>query len=65
MAIAFGILEMTCLPMDKRNAEEERLEVLGAVPQADENSLDSQLSLRPANCPSEDQVLVFRVGTPS
>ena len=49
MAIAFGILEMTCLPMDKRNAEEERLEVLGAVPQADENSLASQ-SVEPEAC---------------
>ena len=50
MAIASGTLEITtCLQIDKRNAEEERLEVLGIVPQADENSLGAQ-SVEPEAC---------------
>lgn len=43
MALAGGILEITTfLPMYKRDAEEERPEVWRVVPQADENSPDSQ-----------------------
>ena len=50
IAIASGTLEITTyLQIDKRNAEEERLEVLGVVPQADENSLESQ-SVGPEAC---------------
>lgn len=50
MAIASDTLEITtCLPIDKRNAEEEHLEVLGVIQQADENSLDSQ-SIEPEAC---------------
>ena len=50
MAIASGTLEITTyLQIDKRNAEEERLEVLGVVPQADENSLGAQ-SVEPEAC---------------
>ena len=65
MAIASGTLEITTyLQIDKRNAERSVWKCWGLFHKLMKILwIHNQLSLRLANCPSEDQVLVFKVGT--